>query len=209
MENKIEIKTICRAGFSLTELMVATLMTTIIMSGVGIVLVDGHKAWNAMYNMVYSDLAVDSHVARRTFDSIIRMSSKDNVTVVDGNEGIEARYYTSSTEIRVNRYAYLHLHGTGPYDLVVEYGDVTYDGTGQSVYLPGQAPSGSAVTGTICGNVSSCVFKTAGDSAQMILTLDNIADVNNPSEFKKVPGQSHLNSRKTRTIVTSAMMHNE
>jgi len=146
------------AGFSLTELAVTILTSTIVISGVGFILVSGHRGWHAMFNSVYSDVVTDGYVARRTFDRMVRRSSK---AVIDANvPSLMLRYYASPSSKFLDRYALFYVSGG---KLKVEYGKV--------------ASLGNEVisTHTICSNVQSCVFKKdpASHSVEMILAIDN------------------------------------
>ena len=160
-------------GFTIVELMLATLLATIVVLAIGFTLVDSQRGWNRMYNRIYSDVATDSYVARRMFDSVIRKASKEKFLLDGAGNWIEVYYYADANSTDVDRYARFAYDGVSQLD--IEYGIVE----------PRQTLSIQAV----CGNVSSCVFKGAGYSAQMILTLDN--------------------GSQTATIVSSAVMHNQ
>ncbi len=43
-------------GFTITELMVTVMISTIVMFGIGFMVVDSQRGWNRMYNRVYSDI---------------------------------------------------------------------------------------------------------------------------------------------------------
>ncbi len=60
-------------GFTLIELAMAAAISTIVILGVGVLLVDSQRGWIRMYNRIYSDVVTDSYVARKTFDVVIRL----------------------------------------------------------------------------------------------------------------------------------------
>jgi len=85
---------------------------------------------------------------------------------------VEVYYYSDPNSVVVDQYARFISSNS---QLIVEYGEVE--------------PRQTLNTETICDNVSSCVFKSAGSSVQMVLTLDD--------------------GSQSTTIVASAVMHNQ
>jgi prepilin-type N-terminal cleavage/methylation domain-containing protein len=160
-----------RKGFSLLELMMATTLACIVVVGIGVVLVDSQRGWNAMYTRTYSDVVTDAHVARRRFDSVVRNASSQGVLLDDYGNWVEVYYYSDPNSSIVDRYTRFISSNS---QLTVEYGVVE--------------PRQTLNTEIICENVSSCVFKLAGNSVQMVLTLDD--------------------GSQNATIVASAVTHN-
>lgn len=166
-----------RYGLTIIEMIVAVVMAVIIIFGIGIVLADSQKGWDHMYNKIYSDVVNDSYVARKTFDHVIRKASREKFSMANDGSWLEVNYYSSSSSSTVDSYARFYCTG------------VTGDSIGQlSVEYGTLDPKQTAYTQTICENVADCVFKSAGRSAQMILTLDN--------------------GSQTATVSTSAVLHN-
>lgn len=154
---KMSKKTIANPkGFTLIELMVTTALSSTVLIGVGVVLVDSQRGWNAMYNRTYSDVVTDAHVARRMFDSVVRNASSQGILVDDNGSWVEVYYYGDPNSVIVDHYAHFY-EANG--QLNVEYGEVN--------------PRQTLSIETICENVASCVFKSSGPSVQMILTLDD------------------------------------
>jgi hypothetical protein len=143
-------------GFMFVELIIATVVAAIVLLGIGAVVADSQRGWNKMYNRIYSDVVTDGLIARRTFDRIIRQSSRNNILLDDMGSWVEVRYYQDSDSTVLDRYARFYVAGS---ELKVEYGNLD----------PGEVLS----TQTVCSNVSSCGFRTAGTSVQMVLRLDN------------------------------------
>jgi prepilin-type N-terminal cleavage/methylation domain-containing protein len=160
-----------RKGFSLLELMMATTLACIVVVGIGVVLVDSQRGWNAMYTRTYSDVVTDAHVARRRFDSVVRNASSQGVLLDDYGNWVEVYYYSDPNSSIVDRYTRFISSNS---QLTVEYGVVE--------------PRKTLNTEILCENVSSCVFKLAGNSVQMVLTLDD--------------------GSQNATIVASAVTHN-
>ena len=143
-------------GLMLIELMIATVITVIVILGVAIILTDSQRGWNAMYNRIYSDVVTDGHIARRTFDRVIRKASRDNIALDDAGLWVEVRYYQDANSTIVDRYARFY-EADG--QLNIEYGKLD--------------PRETLNVQTVCENVSDCVFMAQGTSVQMILSLDN------------------------------------
>ena len=160
-----------RQGFTLVELMVSIAIAAIVIFGIGVILVDSQRGWHTMYNRVYSDVVTDGYVARKMFDSVIRRASSESLLTGGDGSWLEAHYYADPNSTAVDSYAYLYVSEG---DLNVEYGKLN--------------PRATITVGTACRNVSGCTFKTAGNSAQMILTLDD--------------------GSQTATVTSSAVAHN-
>lgn len=158
---KEKVKTRC--AFTIIELMlVVGLIAMVLFTGIGIVLVDANKGWSRMYEHIYSDVQTDGYVARRAFDKEVRRASGEKYLVDPYGEWIEVYSYADCNSLIVDRYAYFYVDNG---HLKVEYGQIS--------------PREIIHTSSICSNVSSCVFKGSGRSAQMLLTLDNGAQTAN------------------------------
>ena len=161
-----------RRGFTLIELVITVVVSTIVIIGIGVVLADSQRGWNKMYNRVYSDVVTDGYVARKMFDAVIRKASREKLLVDDAGNWIEVYYYADGSSTIIDRYArFYETEG----QLNIEYGKLD--------------PRETLTTQTVCENVSDCVFKGTGCSAQMMLTLDN--------------------GLQTATVTSSAVMHNQ
>jgi len=146
----------CGKGFTMVELMTGSMISVIVVLGMGFVMADTQNAWNRTYRSVYADAVVDSYAARRAFDSVIRKAGAATYTIDDLGGWIEIRYYADSESQSPDRYA--RFYGAGS-RLEVEHGIVE--------------PRELLSTTTICENVSSYAFKTTGRSVQMLLSLDD------------------------------------
>lgn len=159
-------------GFTLVELMITTVVMLIVGLAVGVVIVEGQTGWNFMYERINSDVVTDGYVARKQFDAVIRKASREKVLLSDTGDWVEVYYYATVPSTVVNRYARFYVSDG---DLNLEYGQLE--------------PRATLGVETVCGNVTSCTFKQAGQSVQMILTLDN--------------------GTQTNTIVSSAITHSQ
>ena len=158
-------------GFTLVEMLISIVICLIVLSAVGVVIVDSQKGWNIMYGRLQSDVVTASYIAKSRFDSVIRKASKNNLYVGPEGAWVEVYYYADDESSVLDRYARFY-ESDG--DLNIETGTLV--------------PKVTTDVETICSNVSECVFKEYGYSAQMMLTLDN--------------------GSQTVTTVTSAYLHN-
>jgi prepilin-type N-terminal cleavage/methylation domain-containing protein len=147
-------------GFTLVELMVAAAVMVIVFCAVGVLLVDGQRGWNNMYDHVNADVVTDGYVVRKLFDSVIRKASGDQILVGGDGSWLEVNFYADGSTV-VDRYARFYASDG---DLNLEVGQLE--------------PRATLYVNTVCGNVSGCTFTQAGRSSQMILTLDNEKQTN-------------------------------
>ena len=158
-------------GFTIIELIIVIAIMVIVILTIGMTLVDGQRSWSILYDRIYSDVVTDGYVARKKFDAVIRRASGERLLLDDAGSWIEVYYYADDTSTVVDRYARFYVADDA---LNVEYGQLS--------------PKTTLSVETVCGNVSSCVFKQAGKSVQMILKLDD--------------------GEQDNTIVCSAVLHN-
>ncbi|MEJ2701342.1 MAG: prepilin-type N-terminal cleavage/methylation domain-containing protein [Sedimentisphaerales bacterium] len=143
-------------GFTLVELMITAVITSVVVLTIGAVIVDGQSSWNAMYDRLNSDVVTDGYVARKKFDSVMRRTSDAAFVVGSDGSWIETYYYADDSSPAVDRYARFYV---AEGSLLLEYGEL-----------------GSAATlsvETVCTNISQCTFKVIGRSVEMLLTLNN------------------------------------
>ena len=159
-------------GFTLVELMITTSIMLIVGLAIGVVIVDGQSGWSFMYDRINSDVVTDGYVARKKFDAVIRDASREKVLLDSAGSWVEVYYYSTLSSAIVDRYARFYVADG---DLNFEYGQLQ--------------PRATLDVETVCENVSSCTFKQAGQSVEMILTLDN--------------------GTQTNTIITSAITNNK
>ena len=153
-------------GLTLIELIIAMVVTATVVLGISIILADGQRNWQRMYDDLNAEIITDSYAARIAFDSVVRKSSREKYLLANDGSWVEVYYYEDSSSSSVDRYARFYCEGIESLDgqLKVEYGRWNPTDTN---------PKSPINIQTICSNVSSCVFKGAGQSVQMILTLDD------------------------------------
>jgi len=150
-------KTNNHKGFTIVEMMVASVIAVILVLSLAIALCDSQRGWNSMYNRVYSDVVTGTQIADRTFDRIVRKSSTVYYQIDADGECLEVCYYADPNSALIDRYARFYKSDDGK--LCVEHGK--------------RNPRETLNIETICENVSFCSFKQMGRSFQMVLTLDS------------------------------------
>jgi len=164
-----------RSGLTLVELMVAMVTMLIVILALGTVMADSIRGWHKMYARVYADVKTDGYVARNAFDRVIRSAGRQTYLCPADGAWLEVYYYSSPSAPMLDCYArFVVVSG----QLQILHGNRALDGT---LSAPDR-------TETVCGNVSSCIFRGDGRSAQMELTLDD--------------------GTLSATVVSSAVMHN-
>jgi hypothetical protein len=146
-------------AFTLVELMIAMTLSTIVILGMGVILVDNQKGWKMMYDRTYSDVVTDAYIARDVFVKVARKSSM-KASATDG-EFLQLYYYQDPTAAIPDRYAKFYVSSGS---LLVDYGDLE----------PGTWNTLSVLsTMTLARNVDSVKFGVIGTSVQMVLSLNN------------------------------------
>lgn len=147
---------IASGGFTLVELIITIIVMSIVVSAIGVVIVDSQRCWRVLYDRINSDVVTDGYVARKKFDAVMRRASGEIILIDNDGDWIEVYYYADDSSTVVDRYArFYEADGA----LNMEYGQLN--------------PRTTSDVETVCGNVSDCTFKQFGRSAQMMLTLDD------------------------------------
>jgi hypothetical protein len=145
-----------KKAITLVELMIAIAVSTIVMLAISVVLVDSQKAWGRIYHDINSDVAVQSMVACKRFDAVIRSASSNNCFIDPAGNWVEVYSYSSANAANPDRYAHLAWQGN---QLTYEYGSL--------------GPKTTIGIQTLCENVTACKFTKVGSSIQMVLTLND------------------------------------
>ncbi len=164
-------------GMTLAELAVTMVIVVVVILALGSAIAEGIRGWQRTYDRANADVVRDGYAARNAFDRIVRKATRQFYQLAQDGSWLEVYYYSDPALPVVDRYARLYVSSDG--QLMAEHGQ----------YTPGADQAKTTLrTEVICSNVSSCVFKADGRSAQMILTLDD--------------------GSRSVTIIGSAVMHN-
>jgi hypothetical protein len=151
-----------RSGLTAIEMTIAMTLLFITLLAVSGVLSDSQNGWNSMYGRTFSEVMTGGHMAKRSFDSIIRKSSTKELTIDTAGTWVEVHYYNTDASTFLDQYAKFYRSGS---TLRLEWGWLNPSNTSN--------PRGVSGTETICSNVANCVFKQSGKSVHMMLTLNN------------------------------------
>ena len=143
-------------GFTLVELMIATVVMAIVGLAIGVVIVDGQIGWNEMYGRLNADIVSDGYAASSKFESVMRSASSGHPVLIDDGSWVEVCCYATSASATVDRYRRFYVSDG---DLIAEYGQLE--------------PRSTLSIETVCGNVSDCTFQHVGQAVQMTLVLDD------------------------------------
>ena len=105
-----------RSGFTIIELIIASIATLIVLSAVTVLLVDSQRGFNGLYNNINSDVVAGSFIAKNRFDSVVRKSRWQDCLIDTDGHWIEVHYYNSSSSASVDRYSRFSMDAN---DLVV------------------------------------------------------------------------------------------
>lgn len=144
------------SGLTLVEMVVATAILLIVVSGVGVAVADGFRGWRGMYDRLYSKQASDSVAAPRILDLAVRKAAGSRLLIGADGHSVEVCQYENQDSTSIDRYARLYFEGGRLY---LEQGEL--------------APRHAVSTRAVCENVSDCVFRRLNRSVQMALTLDD------------------------------------
>ncbi len=150
-----------KRAFTLMELIITMALSTIVILGMGVILVDNQKGWSTMYDRTFSDVVTDAYIARDVFVKVARKSSMKASAIGSAGEFIQIYYYQDPAATTPDRYAKFYISSGS---LLVDYGDLD----------PGSWTTLSVLsTMTLAQNVDSVKFGIIGTSVQMILSLNN------------------------------------
>jgi len=150
-----------RGGFTLAELAITMTAAVIVVLALGTAIAEGIRGWQRMYGRIYADVVTDSYVARKTFDSIVRKSSRLVYLVDEEGRWLETYYHSRESSGLLDRYARFYVEDD---KLFVEHGRWT---------LGADTAKEPLRTVLVCSNVASCIFRADRRSAQMLLRLDD------------------------------------
>jgi hypothetical protein len=174
----VNIQSKQRFGLTLIELMITVLIATLVVAGIGAVMIDTIKAFPKMYerttgNYQRADAGVipDAYVARAAFDSICRKASKYYNDGIDGtNSWLTVYYYSSlSPALTAPDKCAKFIFDNTKKTLTVSYGTAKPPYNGTTDILP-------ADTTLLAKYVTNARFDIQGNSVIMAMTIDNSAD---------------------------------
>ena len=149
-----------KKGITLVELMVTILISTIVIAGIGVTMVDSQRAFRQMYERTEGDVVTDAYVARAVFERICRKASIRRCAPAIGTLGsfAEVYYYNDANSPSPDRYANFRVSNGS---LLVDNG----------IYVESTKGKTLASTETLAKNVTASQFAVRGATVVMTLTL--------------------------------------
>ena len=147
------------SGVTLVELMIVVLMSSIIVLGLGVALVDGQRGYNKMYNRVHSTVVIDAYTARIGFDAVARKATIKKFELDTANQWLKLFYFSDPLDTSIDepdRSALFYISGN---QLLVDHHN--------------EASNTSLNTQTLATTVQQVWFSCPNVCAQMQLELSN------------------------------------
>ena len=82
----------CHFGFTITELILAIAISSILILTMGVVMVDTQRGWMDSYAKVHGGAVTDAAVAKTAFDKVVRKASR-SLYLFDADDDITVYYY--------------------------------------------------------------------------------------------------------------------
>jgi Tfp pilus assembly protein PilW len=149
-----------RYGLTMVELSITMLISTLVVAGIGVAMVDSQRNFRQMYERTQGDVTTDAYVARAIFDRICRKASIQRCLPAIGALGsyAEVYYYNDANSTAPDRYTQFRVtNGT----LLADHG--IYNMTTKNKTL--------VSTETLAANVTGWQFAVQGSSVIMTLSL--------------------------------------
>lgn len=150
---------------TLIEMMIAMALSSVILVAIAGVLANNQRGWNMMYRRVNSDVVVESEIARRVFDRIVRQATIQKCVVGTSGELIEVYYASSAALSSPDRYANFFWDVTNQ-ELKVQYGQLE-----SGTYNHASADSPTVVL--LAHHVMDCKFSMSNICIRMSFRLND------------------------------------
>mgnify|MGYP000262407644 CR=1 FL=1 len=149
-------------GFSITELILAIAVSSIMLLTIGVVMLDTQRGWLDTYAKVHGGAAGDAMMAKTAFDRIVRKASR-SIYDIDGSDDITVYYYNNwLTSTELDRYARFYRSDDKPTEMYVQHGTIDSSLTETAT---------SEVR--LASNVTNLEFLPIDGGIQMTLGLDD------------------------------------
>ncbi|MHC4524292.1 MAG: PulJ/GspJ family protein [Planctomycetota bacterium] len=111
-------------GFTITELVLAIAVSSILVLTVGIVMVDTQRGWMDSYAKVHGGAAADAMMTKTAFDKVIRKASR-SIYHFNGLDDITVYYYDNwLTSTDLDRYARFYRSANEPSEMYIQHGQL-------------------------------------------------------------------------------------
>ncbi|MCE5185502.1 MAG: type II secretion system GspH family protein [Planctomycetaceae bacterium] len=146
-------------GFTLMELVVTILISSVMVAAVAMIMVDSHRGWLDSYAKIYGGAADDAAMSGAAFERILRKASHSRY-VLNGTDDITVYYYSDwQTSEALDAFGRFYRSQDDPQELYLETG--TLD--------PQQVDS----TVKLAAHVTDLQFRPFDGGVEMVLLLDD------------------------------------
>jgi hypothetical protein len=149
-------------GFTITELILAIAVSSILVLTIGTVLVDSQWGWMDSYAKVYGGATSDAMMAKTAFDKVIRKASRSRY-YFDATDDITVYYYDNwLTSTELDRYARFYRSADNPLEMYIQHGE-----------LEAGIKKGILADVMLASNIVDLEFKPISGGIEMKLALDD------------------------------------
>ncbi len=151
-----------RLGLTLMELAVTILITSIIVTAIGVMMIDSHRGWIDSYAKIHGGAINDAAMVQVAFDRIVRKASRTQY-LLTGQDDLTVYYYEDWLNSGyLDRYARFYRLTNKPTEFYVEHGIIAEDGASQLLS-----------TVQLSTTVTDLEFKPTSGGVEMKLALDD------------------------------------
>ena len=152
----------CYFGFTITELILAIAISSILILTMGVVMVDTQRGWMDSYAKVHGGAATDAAVAKTAFDKVVRKASR-SLYHFDALDDITVYYYENwLTSTEPDRYARFFRSADNTSQMYIQHGE----------FEEGEKEDVLAEV-LLASNVTDLEFMPVSGGIQMKLALDD------------------------------------
>ena len=117
----------CYFGFTITELILAIAISSILILTMGVVMVDTQRGWLDSYAKVHGGAATDAAVSKTAFDKVVRKASR-SIYHFNAVDDITVYYYDNwLTSTEPDRYAQFYRSTENPSEMYIQHGEFEED----------------------------------------------------------------------------------
>ena len=147
------------SGFTITELILAIAVSSILILAVGAVMMDTQRGWMDSYAKIHGGAATDAAVAKTAFDKVVRKASR-SIYHFNAIDDITVYYYNNwLTSTDPDRAARFYRSTENPSEMYIRHSDIETKEVLAEVLL--------------AANVADLEFKPISGGIEMKMALDD------------------------------------
>ena len=152
----------CYLGFTITEMVLAIAVSSILVLTMGVVMVDTQRGWMDSYAKVHGGATADAMMAKTAFDKVIRKASR-SIYHFDALDDITVYYYDNwLASADLDRYARFYRSADTTSEMYIQHGTLE-SGVKKDV----------TAEVLLASNVENLEFKPVSGGIEMKLALDD------------------------------------